>query len=972
MMQKILAVFVAACMATRVAAVTFGAPFGDHMVLQRDQPIRVWGAAGPNEQVKVSFGGSTITVRADTNGKWAALLPACAANSVGRELSANDARLKDVLVGEVWLASGQSNMACPTWSDSPRFHDESGRLLAYMTSLPLLRYAKVSASPAEKPQASFGGAMRWLSAVPGDLATVPFSAVAFYFARELQLALGVPVGIVDASLGGTNIDAWIPNEGFAGEPILSDLAGWKFLPSSAWRDPKVRKFPIDAYHQQPTVLWNGYLAPLAPLTVRGLIWYQGERNCVAGEAGERYEAKLRALQDGWSRCFGNPDLKMYVVQLCSWGPDITAFQETQRRFCASRANAHLAVINDLADPKDIHPPRKEPVGRRLAALALKYEYGFKDIPAEAPFLQSAVAVNGMVVLNFSDVQSLYLRNAERTDRSCIELAGEDGVFHPARIVNLRARKPSDVDFGAIDGSNLVVAADGVISPSKVRYLAASPRIGVLFNQVGLPVAGFDTSVTAQTVWRPKERWRGFNLEGYGLKGTFAGRIEESDFEMIHELGFNFVRLMVDYRYLSLDHDWTKPDPMKFGFLDKVIAMGRERGIHINLCLSIPPGVDYKVTRSKEVLFADPKAQQALADYWRFMAGRYRGISNDGISFNLFNEPNSDPKGDRYERLIEKCLGAIAAEDPKRFVVVDGLDYGRRPELGAVRFRNVAQSLHAYDPMCVSHYMAPWLSGRTDEPHWPFLPVYAPIFGDRKPQASRGPIVIRSVSDSLLTLRKMTVNRQGELYVRADGREIFRELFRPKPAADWTNVVARTNGEWAGNLVREFNIRVPRCDRLEIGVLRGDWIGFDGIELAAEGARAEISTMTDFTRAQEPRREVWFAGFGENAFAVDDKGTAYSGHDYLADRTFRHWDKIIESGQMVTVGEFGFFNRTPHQIGLAWMEDNLREWKNRGIGWALWNFRGAFGILDSGRSDAEYVDFHGHKLDVKMLELLNRY
>ena len=249
-------------------------------------------------------------------------------------------------------------------------------------------------------------------------------------------------------------------------------------------------------------------------------------------------------------------------------------------------------------------------------------------------------------------------------------------------------------------------------------------------------------------------------------------------------------------------------------------------------------------------------------------------------------------------------------------------------------------------MCVSHYRAPWLSGQTGEPHWPLLPVYAPIFGDRRPEALRGPIVIRRVPDSLLTVRRMMVNRQGELYVRADGREIFRKFFRPKPEAGWTNVVARTNGEWAGNPVREVNVRVPCCDRLEIGMLRGDWIGFAGIELAAGGARAEISAMTDFTRAQEPRREVWFAGFGENAFAADDKGTVYSGHDYLADRTFCHWDKVIESGQMVTVGEFGFFNQTPHQIGLAWMEDNLREWKNRGIGWALWNFRGGFGILDS--------------------------
>ena len=498
-----------------------------------------------------------------------------------------------------------------------------------------------------------------------------------------------------------------------------------------------------------------------------------------------------------------------------------------------------------------------------------------------------------------------------------------------------------------------------------------PRSFRAFVLVGVSFAC--VALSAAEEWRPKERWRGFNLEGYALQGTFSGRIDEQDMRWIRELGFNFVRVMVDYHYLRRDDDWTKPDPSKFGFVDEAIAMGRRNGLHVNLCLSIPPGVDYKVTRLKQVLYDDPKARQALADYWRVLAKRYRGIPNDELTFNLFNEPNTEPKDDEYVRLIAKSLTAIQEEDPERFVIADGLDNGRRPEFRAFCFRNLGQSLHMYEPMSVSHYKAPWTPGLAGEPAWPPQPVSTPLCGDSKPAEARGPIAIRRVPACALRVDVRLVNRRGELYVRADGRELFRRLFVPAPGAAMTNLVARTGGEWAGRPTEPVAVSVPACERLEIGVGSGDWVDVGRLVLTApDGRRAEIRPDYSFARSLQPRQDVWFAGFGGHALSLDETLAPFTGETYLAVNTLSRWDRAASAGRFVMIGEFGFYNETPHEIGLAWLEDNLRAWKRRGWGWAMWNFRGPFGILDSNRKDVEYVDFHGHKLDKKMLDLLQRY
>ena len=472
-------------------------------------------------------------------------------------------------------------------------------------------------------------------------------------------------------------------------------------------------------------------------------------------------------------------------------------------------------------------------------------------------------------------------------------------------------------------------------------------------------------------WCPKERWRGFNLPGKAIKGSFSGDWSEDDLRMMHEFGFNFARIPIDYRYWCCYDDWTKPDPDKFPAIDEIIAWGRKYGIHIQICFSTPPGMELK-PRSKKPLFNNPAVQDTIAANWAYFARRYRDIPNDELSFNLFNEPDGSATEENYLPLVKKLVAAIHAEDPKRFIVIDGLKLGRKPLLGAIGLP-VGQSHHAYNPMNISHYRATWLKGSfASAPSWPPSPATSPLFGSRKPESTRVPVVINDVPKGKLTLKTGLFNREVELIVEADGKTLFSHFYRPLPhEPGWTNIVARDGGkEWAAELVEPICIDVPECRRLSVRMGRGDWLNMSSIELSANGKTAVLPFSYEWDIIG--RHDLRFAGFGaENPFLLAD-GSAYTADTYLDDKTLHFWKPVLDAGQFVMVGETGAFNKTPHDISLRWLEDNLRRWKAKGIGWAMWNFRGSMGIMDSARADVEYEDYKGHKLDRKMLELLQRY
>lgn len=482
-------ILAAACAlaAAALAEVRLASPFADGMVLQREAAVPVWGTAAPGERVAVEFAGQRATTVAGEDGRWLVRLAPMAASSEGRILRANNAAVSDVLVGEVWFCCGQSNMEIPLVG-VPEYSDREGRLVAATTRLDDVRYALVSTrrwSPAPLDEARVNVA--WKRFRPENLGRQPsFSAVGAYFALALHGALEVPVGIVGAYRGGTGIDAWTPREGYEGaDEALAAMRDWPTVSQHEWKDA-MKKGHINGPEQQPSVLWNEMVAPWCPMAMRGVIWYQGEHN--SGE-GDLYRLKMHALYDGWARAFGNPDLKFYFVQLAPWHESWWDVWMAQAAFAEEEPNAGMVVSADVGDNRSIHPVDKEPLGRRLAALALKRDYGFSGIVADSPTLREARTDGDRLVLSFDNAGGWFIFGNERTGLPVpFEIAGADGDWKPATIANA---KNGGSATGMLDGTEIVLRADGVAHPVVARHLFQPPWKGTVFATSGLPLGPFE-------------------------------------------------------------------------------------------------------------------------------------------------------------------------------------------------------------------------------------------------------------------------------------------------------------------------------------------------------------------------------------------------------------------------------------------------------------------------------------------------
>ena len=480
--------------AAALAVVKPGTPFADHMVLQRDKNVAVWGTADAGEKVTVRFAGAQVSTQADDKGAWRVDLPPMAASREGRTLKINDLAIKDVLVGEVWYCSGQSNAEMPLVCGGPHFTERQGRLVAQMTHKPLIRYVyasdyKFSVTP--KTQADYK--VEWKTFTPENLGKEPsFSAMGVYFALELYSALEIPIGIVGSCQGGTNIDAWTPRSGYAGKDSLKEVADWKVVDKAGWK-PEMRHLPIWEEHQQPTVLWNEMIQPWCPMTMRGFIWYQG---CHNSREAHLYCAKMHALYDGWAKEFQNPDLKLYFAQLAPYSDDWYDLQLAQAKFAAEEKNASMVTTVDIGCWDDIHPGDKLPVGKRLAALAMQHDYGFTDVEGEAPTFRSAEVKDGQAVLTFDHATGWYVRNDDWSLLSGFELQAADGSWKPARLVNAdhgaTERKPYN-PRGWVEGDKIVLTAEGLDRPVGVRYLRQKPWMGHLHAMSGLALGPFEAT-----------------------------------------------------------------------------------------------------------------------------------------------------------------------------------------------------------------------------------------------------------------------------------------------------------------------------------------------------------------------------------------------------------------------------------------------------------------------------------------------
>lgn len=462
------------------AAVRCPRLFDDHMVLQREKAVPLWGTASPGETVTVSFAGQTKSAKAGEDGRWRLSLDPLPASAEPRTLAVqgeNRLEFADVLVGEVWFCSGQSNMEKPLGPRVRQQPTDDYELELEASRYPLLRLFHVPRTDLKQDKP---GALHWLRCDPEALRSTEFSAAAYYFGRQLSQVLGVPVGLIHSSFGGTRIEAWLPVEGYA-DPALRGLEKEKY---QAWV-PGV----------QPTELFASMVEPYAPYGVRGFLWYQGETNCMLPDP--LYAKKQAALIAQWRRVWEAPEAPFFGVLLAPYEyskrPQAAVTSEALPAFWEEQAKALSAphtgyvVTNDLvSDLRDIHPTAKREVGHRLARLALADVYGRGDIPARGPRFVSLKAVAGALELAFEHAEGLRTRDGLAPDN--FSVAGEDRVFRAADA--------------KIEEGRVVLRSPAVPKPVAARFGWSEDARPNLVNQSGLPAEPFRTDDWALVLTRP--------------------------------------------------------------------------------------------------------------------------------------------------------------------------------------------------------------------------------------------------------------------------------------------------------------------------------------------------------------------------------------------------------------------------------------------------------------------------------------
>jgi sialate O-acetylesterase len=480
------------------AQVTLPKVLSDHMVVQRDLPVHVWGMAQPGEQVSVTFRGETKSATATKLGRWSVYLKPGAAGGpfemavkgvIGSGISQIESpvTIHDILVGDVWVASGQSNMqfamkdASTAAADLPKADNPKIRLLI------------VDDKAADFPQDDVS-TTGWASSSPESAKA--FSAVAWYFAREIEQREHVPVGVIDSSWGGTPAEAWTRLTALGQDAQIASLftVRGKMVDDAndtalAIKDEQRQReeakaqgkpepqFPwhpvLESYG--PGYLWNAMIAPLTPFPIRGAIWYQGEANA-GGDRFPYYDRVMRDMIEDWRREWGIGPFPFYYVQLANWITDPISnwadVRNQQVRTLGER-NTAMAVTIDVGNPNDIHPTDKATVGHRLALAARALNYGERELEYSGPVFRQATMEGSAIRAWFDHAKGL---TAKGGDVTSVEVAGADGKYFGAKA--------------SVEGETIVASSADVPNPVAIRYGWASNPQCNLYNSDGLPASPF--------------------------------------------------------------------------------------------------------------------------------------------------------------------------------------------------------------------------------------------------------------------------------------------------------------------------------------------------------------------------------------------------------------------------------------------------------------------------------------------------
>jgi len=440
---------------TAQAKITPNALFSDNTVLQQKEKVPVWGTTDQPGEVTVAIAGKTAKAT-PANGKWRADIEPLAAGGPHEmtisQPGSDEIKLKNVLVGEVWICGGQSNMQ---WTLK---QSEGGSEAITNSANDKLRLFTVPRERSDEPRSEVKGA--WAAASPQTVGD--FSGVGYFFGRDLQKAINVPVGLIASNVGGTAAEEWMSKKAIDDNAEIKDVI-------------KTRG---------ATTLYNAMIAPLAPYAIQGAIWYQGESN--AGRAYQ-YRTLLPAMIKNWQATFEQPDFPFLIVQIAPYEAIVrepsdsiwAEIRDAQLHVSKNVKNTALVVTTDVGDEKDIHPRKKEPVGQRLALAAETLAYGM-PIESSGPQYKAKEINGNQVILSFDHVGTgLVAKNDPPGDSlTGFTIAGEDKKFYAANA--------------KVVGNTVVVSSEQVAAPKEVRYGWAAYPVVNLWNKEGLPASPFRT------------------------------------------------------------------------------------------------------------------------------------------------------------------------------------------------------------------------------------------------------------------------------------------------------------------------------------------------------------------------------------------------------------------------------------------------------------------------------------------------
>jgi len=484
------------------AKLTLAKVFADHAVIQADKPIAVWGKAAKGKTITVRLGEDTREIAADSAGRWRADFKPIQASyqSFTLSVSSSDETItrKNLVAGEVWIATGQSNMqwmlkqSTSGKDEIKSCNDPHLRLLHYSGTLHPggKKYPREFLTKLNKE--NYYHSNGWQPCTANSSAS--FSAVAYFFAKKLREKLNVPIGIIALPVGGSPIEAHLPKDAFTSDPKLKPLLKewWKNPDYPQWcrqraahnlthwlADPEKGKDPPHPF--APTFLWQAGIKPLLQYPIKGVIWYQGESNAtIDGGRGKAMPKKLNhrklvALVKAYRRHWKDETLPFYHVQLPGLNRDWVLFREMQLDVTRELKNTGMAVSIDVSHPTNVHPPQKKPVGERLARLALHGTYG-KDIVPNGPIYKRSTFKSGKAIIDFEN--SAGLKSSDGGKLRGFEIAGSDKIFHPASAT--------------VTGKYVKLSSTDVPHPQAVRYAWANHPDCNLVNGEGLPASPFRT------------------------------------------------------------------------------------------------------------------------------------------------------------------------------------------------------------------------------------------------------------------------------------------------------------------------------------------------------------------------------------------------------------------------------------------------------------------------------------------------